>query len=272
VLLDARSNAGISLFPGHGTDAEALMRHAGIALTQARATGAPLLLFKSGFDRDCAQRLALMGELRKAIEHDELMLYCQPKLKIASAEVCGAKTLVRGQHARLGQVNPGEFIALAEQTGLITPLTYWMLEVVLRHSCAWRQRGRALTLSVNLSAHDLLDPNLLGHIEGALATWGAEPDWIEFERTESALMLDPVTALEKLQQLKRLELRLAIDDYGTGYSSLSYLQQLPVDAIEIDQSLIRGLQRDTDSAAIVHSTIDLAHSLRLLVIAEGVED
>jgi EAL domain-containing protein (putative c-di-GMP-specific phosphodiesterase class I) len=127
-------------------------------------------------------------------------------------------------------------------------------------------------LSVNLSAHDLLDPNLLGHIEGALATWGAEPDWIEFERTESALMLDPVTALEKLQQLKRLELRLAIDDYGTGYSSLSYLQQLPVDAIEIDQSLIRGLQRDTDSAAIVHSTIDLAHSLRLLVIAEGVED
>ena len=272
VLLDARSNAGISLFPGHGTDAEALMRHAGIALTQARATGAPAMLFKSGFDRDCAQRLALMGDLRKAIEHDELMLYCQPKLKIASAQVCGAEALVRWQHARLGQVNPGEFIALAEQTGLITPLTYWMLEAVLRHSYAWHEQGHTLPLSVNLSARDLHDPKLLGRIEGALATWGAEPDWIEFELTESALMLDPAAALEKLQQLKRLNLRIAIDDYGTGYSSLSYLQRLPVDALKIDQTFIKGMRRNSDSASIVHSTIDLAHSLRLLVIAEGVED
>jgi EAL domain-containing protein (putative c-di-GMP-specific phosphodiesterase class I) len=125
---------------------------------------------------------------------------------------------------------------------------------------------------VNLSARDLHDPKLLGRIEGALATWGADPDWIEFELTESALMQDPVAALERLQQLKRLDLRLALDDYGTGYSSLSYLQRLPVDTIKIDQSFISNMERDTDSAAIVHSTIDLAHSLRLLVIAEGVED
>ncbi len=272
VLLDARSNAGVSMFPGHAADSEALLRRAGIALAQARAMGIPVVLFKSGFDRDCAQRLALMGDLRKAIEHDELMLYCQPKLKIASAQVCGAEALVRWQHDRLGQVNPGEFIALAEQTGLITRLTYWMLEAALQHSYAWREQGRALPLSVNLSARDLHDPKLLGRIEGALATWGAEPDWIEFELTESALMLDPVAALEKLQQLKRLDLRIAIDDYGTGYSSLSYLQRLPVDALKIDQTFIRGMRRDSDSAAIVHSTIDLAHSLRLLVIAEGVED
>ncbi|WP_157267141.1 bifunctional diguanylate cyclase/phosphodiesterase [Azohydromonas aeria] len=272
VLLDARSNAGISLFPGHGKDAEALMRHAGIALAQARASGNPVMLFRSGFDRDCAQRLELMGELRKAIERDELMLYCQPKLKIDSAQVCGAEALVRWQHARLGQVNPGDFIALAEQTGLITPLTYWMLEAVLQHSYAWREQGHALPLSVNLSARDLHDPKLLGRIEGALATWGAEPDWIEFELTESALMLDPSAALEKLHQLKRLDLRIAIDDYGTGYSSLAYLQRLPVDALKIDQTFIKRMRRDSDSAAIVHSTIDLAHSLRLLVIAEGVED
>lgn len=272
VLLDARSNAGVSLFPGHAADSEAMLRRAGIALAQARAMGTPVVLFKSGFDRDCAQRLALMGDLRKAIEHDELLLYCQPKLKIASSQVCGAEALVRWQHDRLGQVNPGEFIALAEQTGLITRLTYWMLEAALRHSYAWREQGRALPLSVNLSARDLHDPKLLGRIEGALATWGAEPDWIEFELTESALMLDPVAALEKLQQLKRLDLRIAIDDYGTGYSSLSYLQRLPVDALKIDQTFIRGMRRDSDSAAIVHSTIDLAHSLRLLVIAEGVED
>ncbi|NML17925.1 bifunctional diguanylate cyclase/phosphodiesterase [Azohydromonas caseinilytica] len=272
VLLDARSTAGISLFPGHGTEADELLRRAGIALTHARATGAAVAIFKSGFDRDCAQRLALMGELRKAIEHEQLDLYCQPKLKIASGEVCGAEALVRWQHERLGPINPGQFISLAEQTGLITPLTYWMLEAVLRHSYAWRAQGSALPLSVNLSARDLHDPKLLARIEGALATWGAEPDWIEFELTESALMLDPSAALEKLQQLKRLDLRLAIDDYGTGYSSLSYLQRLPVDAIKIDQSFIRGMQRDGDSAAIVHSTIDLAHSLRLLVVAEGVED
>jgi diguanylate cyclase (GGDEF)-like protein len=272
VLLDARSSAGISLFPGHGTDAEALVRRAGIALTHARTSGAAVSLFKSGFDRDCAQRLALMGELRSAIEHDELQLFCQPKLNIASGAVCGAEALVRWQHARLGQVNPGEFIGLAEQTGLITPLTYWMLEAALRHNYAWREQGRALPLSVNLSAHDLHDPKLLGHIEGALATWGADPDWIEFELTESALMQDPVAALERLQQLKRLDLRLALDDYGTGYSSLSYLQRLPVDTIKIDQSFISSMERDADSAAIVHSTIDLAHSLRLLVIAEGVED
>jgi diguanylate cyclase (GGDEF)-like protein len=141
VLLDARSSAGISLYPGHGTDAQALVRRAGIALTHARTSGAAVSLFKGGFDRDCAQRLALMGELRGAIEHDELKLYCQPKLNIASEAVCGAEALVRWQHARLGQVNPGDFIKLAEQTGLITPLTYWMLEAALRHSYAWCEQG-----------------------------------------------------------------------------------------------------------------------------------
>lgn len=223
VLMDRRSYGGISMFPGHGTDAQALTRHAGIALTQARAMGAPEMLFKSGFDCDCAQRLVLMGELRKAIEHDELMPYCWPKLKSASAQVCGAEALVRWQHARLGQVNPGNFVTLAEQTGLVTPLTDWILGAALRHSYAWHEQSRALPLSVNLSARELHDPKLLGRIEGALTAWGVEPDGIEFELTKSALMLDPFAALEKLRQLKRLFLRIAIDDYGTGYSSLPYL-------------------------------------------------
>jgi diguanylate cyclase (GGDEF)-like protein len=272
-LLDARSSAGISLYPGHATDPEMLIRRAGSALTQARGAGAAVAVFKPGLDRESAQRMALMSELRGAIERDELMLYCQPKMKMASGAVCGAEALVRWNHPRLGQVNPGSFIKLAEQTGLITPLTFWMLDAALRQSHAWHELGQhAQPLSINLSARDLHDPRLLERIEHALATWGAEPDWIEFELTESALMHDPVAALETMTKLKRLDLRLAIDDYGTGYSSLSYLQRLPVDAIKIDQSFVAAMQHDDGSTAIVRSTIELAHSLHLEVVAEGVED
>jgi EAL domain-containing protein (putative c-di-GMP-specific phosphodiesterase class I) len=216
--------------------------------------------------------MALMSELRGAIERDELMLFCQPKLRVQSGEVCGAEALVRWQHPRLGVVSPGDFIALAEHTGLITPLTYWMLDAALRQLYAWSQAGEVQPLSINLSARDLHDPKLLERVEGALATWGADPAWLAFELTESALMLDPVAALETLGRLKRLDLQLAIDDYGTGYSSLSYLRQLPVDTLKIDQSFVRNLQRDQGCEAIVHSTIELAHSLGLSVIAEGVED
>jgi EAL domain-containing protein (putative c-di-GMP-specific phosphodiesterase class I) len=147
-----------------------------------------------------------------------------------------------------------------------------MLDAALRQSYLWHQHGSMQPLSVNLSVQDLRDPKLLDRIAGSLDTWGAQPDWIEFELTESALMMDPVGALEILNRLKRLDVRLAIDDYGTGYSSLSYLQRLPVDALKIDQSFIADMQRNRDSATIVRSTIELAHNLDLSVIAEGVED
>ena len=179
---------------------------------------------------------------------------------------------MRWQHPRLGTVSPGEFIKLAESTGLITPLTYWMLDAALRQSYAWHEQGLQQPLSVNLSARDLRDPKLLERIGGSLATWGAQPGWIEFELTESALMADPAGALETLTRLKRLDVSLTIDDYGTGYSSLSYLQRLPVDAIKIDQSFVIDMIANKDSAAIVRSTIELAHNLDLTVIAEGVED
>ncbi len=272
LLLDARSNIGISLFPGHGNDAEGLMRRASIALDQARLTGAGVALFKGGADRECAQRLSLMGDLRGAIEHNELLLYCQPKMRLSSGRVCGAEALVRWQHPRLGMINPGEFIKLAESTGLITPLTYWVLDAALRQSYEWHEQGLQQPLSVNLSVHDLRDPKLLDRISGSLATWGAQAGWIEFELTESALMADPVGALETLTRLKRLDVALTIDDYGTGYSSLSYLQRLPVDAIKIDQSFVRDMTTNDDSATIVRSTIELAHNLDLSVTAEGVED
>jgi len=272
LLLDVRSNIGISVFPGHGTDADALMRRASIALDQARLTGEGVALFKGGLDQECAQRLSLMGDLRGAIERNELLLYCQPKLQMSSGRVCGAEALVRWQHPRLGMINPGNFIKLAESTGLITPLTYWVLDAALRQSYEWHEQGLQQPLSVNLSVHDLRDPKLLDRISGSLATWGAQAGWIEFELTESALMADPVGALETLTRLKRLDTQLTIDDYGTGYSSLSYLQRLPVDAIKIDQSFVRDMSTNKDSATIVRSTIELAHNLDLTVTAEGVED
>jgi diguanylate cyclase (GGDEF)-like protein len=272
LLLDAHSSIGIALFPGHGSDADALVRRAGIALDQARVLGSPVSLFKGGLDRECADRLSLMSDLRGAIEHDELLLYCQPKMQMSSGRVCGAEALVRWEHPRLGTVSPVDFIKLAESTGLITPLTYWMLDAALRQQYAWHEHGLDQPLSVNLSARDLRDPKLLERIGGSLATWGAQPGWIEFELTESALMIDPAGALDTLKRLKGLDVQLTIDDFGTGYSSLSYLQRLPVDAIKIDQSFVTDMTRNKDSATIVRSTIELAHSLALTVIAEGVED
>jgi EAL domain-containing protein (putative c-di-GMP-specific phosphodiesterase class I) len=155
---------------------------------------------------------------------------------------------------------------------MVTPLTYWMLDAVLRHSYGWRRDGQSQPISVNLSPHDFRDPQLLDRIAGALNTWGAEPGSIEFELTESALMEDPEGALRTLTALKRLDVTLAIDDYGTGYSSLSYLRRLPVDAIKIDQSFVREMTSSKDAATIVRSTITLAHDLALKVVAEGVED
>jgi EAL domain-containing protein (putative c-di-GMP-specific phosphodiesterase class I) len=192
-------------------------------------------------------------------------------MQMSSGRVCGAEALVRWQHPRLGMINPGEFIKLAESTGLITPLTYWVLEAALRQSYEWHEQGLQQPLSVNLSVHDLRDPKLLDRISGSLATWGAQAGWIEFELTESALMADPVGALETLTRLKRLDVELTIDDYGTGYSSLASLRHLPIQQVKIDRCFVTGIPADASNDAIVRSTIDLAHALGALVVAEGVE-
>ncbi len=272
LLLDARSTIGASLFPGHGSEPDLLMRRAGIALGHARRSGAPLAFFRDGLDRERGRHIELMADLRRAIDGGELRLFCQPKMRMRSRGLCGAEALVRWSHPTLGMLNPGEFIGLAESSGLITPLTHWVLDAALRQGYAWREQGIAHPLSVNLSAHDLRDPRLIDRIGDELATWGAAPGSVEFELTESALMEDPAAALETLKSLKRLDVSLTIDDYGTGYSSLSYLRRLPVDAIKIDQSFVTGMSASKDAAIIVRSTIELAHNLNLKVIAEGVED
>jgi len=272
LALDAKPSIGIALFPGHGGDPDTLLHRAGVANHQAKRSGRDCAVYTGGLDSECSRRLALMADLRRAIERNELMLYCQPKADIRSGRICGAEALVRWEHPLHGAVNPTEFITLAESTGLITPLTYWMLGAALRQSYAWHEAGMATPLAVNLSSRDLRDPKLLDKIRGSFATWGAQPDWIQFELTESALMEDPAGARDTLAHLKALGVELFIDDFGTGYSSLAYLQKLPVDSIKIDQSFVSHMTVDEDSAVIVGSTIELAHNLGLHVVAEGVEN
>lgn len=271
-LLEPRIGVGIALFPGHGTDPDTLIRHGNMALFQAEQRAEDFALYSDQFDKDIAHQVSLVGGLRRAIENDELLLYCQPKVHIRSAKVCGAEALVRWRHPREGLIGPGEFVKLAERTGLISPLTHWVLDAAFRQTYAWHQAGISNPLAVNLSAADLRDPKLLDQIKSGFSTWGSEPDDIQFELTESALMEDPASALETLSKLKSLGVRLLIDDFGTGYSSLSYLQKLPVDTIKIDQSFISRVTASEQSAAIVRFIIDLAHTLKLEVVAEGVED
>lgn len=271
LLVDPHAHLGVAMFPGHGNTADALLSRAKIAAVQAKNTAAKVMLYQGTVDQESRRRLALMSDLRGAIAKNEFRLYCQPKVAIASGRICGAEALVRWEHARLGMVATGEFIALAERAGLIMPLTRWVLEAAFRQAHTWYEDGARHPLSVNLSAQDLRDPYLVDRISSLFATWAVPPEMLQFELTESALMEDPAGALETLAKLKALGVELSIDDYGTGYSSLSYLQKLPVDALKIDQSFVTNMLTNAGSAVIVRSTVELGHNLGLGVIAEGVE-
>ena len=269
--IDAHAHVGMALFPGHGSTADELMRRAKIAAAQARQGVGNYAIYRGAADQESRRRLALMSDLRRAIDSNELQLYCQPKVGIASGAVCGAEALVRWFHPDQGAVDTSQFIALAERAGLMMPLTRWVLETAFRQSHSWHEMGVDCPLAVNLSAQDLRDPQLIERIAGLFATWAMPPRLIQFELTESALMEDPAGALETMLRLKDLGVELFIDDFGTGYSSLSYLQKLPVDALKIDQSFVGSMLNNSGSAVIVRSTIELGHSLGLGVVAEGVE-
>ncbi|WP_029770660.1 bifunctional diguanylate cyclase/phosphodiesterase [Pseudogulbenkiania sp. MAI-1] len=272
IQVDARLRIGLSLFPGHGKEPDALMRRATMAARQAQHSVMNYTIFSGSLDKECTRHVSLIAELHHAIEHDELRLYCQPKVQFDTGKLCGAEALIRWQHPERGLIEPNRFIKLAEQAGMITSLTHWILEAAFRQIYTQEQAGRPTPLAVNLSARDLLDPRLTERIRGLFLTWGVDPAHLQFELTESALMDDPSGALATLNQLKSLGVQLAVDDFGTGYSSLSYLQRLPADTIKIDQSFVGAMISDQESDTIVRSTIDLAHNLGLHVVAEGVEN
>jgi len=270
--VDVSAGVGIATFPAHGGDAEVLLGRAEMAMYAAKSNQSGVMHYDSGLDSSSQESLSLLSELRQAVDHDQLRLYLQPKIALCSGLVLGAEALVRWQHPTRGLVPPMRFIPFAEQTGFIRVLTGWMIE---RCSARYRHlqgQGLELKFSINLSTRDLLDQDLPAKLEKMLTHGGVDPKALCLEITESAIMDDPQRALQTLQRLHGMGLRLSIDDFGTGYSSLAYLKRLPLHELKIDQSFVKAMEHDRADLKIVRSTIDLAHNLGLSVVAEGVEN
>jgi diguanylate cyclase (GGDEF)-like protein/PAS domain S-box-containing protein len=270
IAVDA--SIGIAFSPQHGLDADTLLRCADVAMYQAKRSGAGIALYNASEDVHRPDRLALLGELRSAIDNGELLLHYQPKVDMRDGSLVGVEALVRWQHPQRGFLPPMEFIPLAEQTGLIYPLSHWVLEAALKQHQVWRSLGIDVPVAVNLSRRTLHDPQLPGTVAELLTRWDVAPGSLVLEITETSLMSDPLGAGENLTRLRALGVRVSIDDFGTGYSSLASLKNLPVDELKIDQSFVQAMSTDASCRAIVRAIIDLADALNLQVVAEGVED
>jgi EAL domain-containing protein (putative c-di-GMP-specific phosphodiesterase class I) len=271
VTIDIGASVGVARYPAHGEDVDTLLQRADVAMYLAKEAGSGWELYEARHDGHSRGRLALVGELRRALERNELELHYQPKVELAGGRLTGVEALMRWRHPVRGLVPPGEFIPLAEQTGLIRPLTRWALDEALGQIAAWRSQGLHLSVAVNLSARNLLDPDLPADVERTLVRRGLDASALELEITEGSLMSDPARAQEVLTRLRAIGIRLAIDDFGVGHSSLAYLGRLPVDDIKVDRSFVQGMADDPGDAAIVRSTIELGRSFGLGVVAEGVE-
>jgi diguanylate cyclase (GGDEF)-like protein len=266
------SSMGISLYPGDGRDPETLVKNADAAMYRAKEQGRDhYQLYTPALNDTALDRLALESSLRKALAQDELLLHYQPIFNVATSRVYGLEALLRWQHPERGLVSPGEFIPLAEVTGLILTMGPWVLRTACAQARAWQQRQPGLRISVNLSARQFQEPGLIRHVTEALAETGLEPQCLQLEITESSAMHNAQSAIQTLRELKALGVGLSIDDFGTGYSSLSYLKRFPIDTLKIDQSFIRDISTDPEDAAIASAIIALAHMLKLEVVAEGVE-
>ncbi|MDP9407699.1 MAG: EAL domain-containing protein [Actinomycetota bacterium] len=272
VTLDVEGSIGIAVAPDHGRDADVLMRCADVAMYEAKQAMSGVELYDPQRDTNTPLRLALLGDLRRALETDELYLHYQPKVELASGQVSGVEALLRWQHPVRGLVPPGDFIPVAEGTGLIHRLTMRTLELAVRQGADWSRAGRPLQIAVNLSARLLLDEQLPAAIRVLLEQHGLHPRLLRLELTESAVMTDPARALTVLQALRDVGVYLSIDDFGTGYSSMAYLKRLPVDELKVDRSFVMDMQDNDSDAVLVRSAIDLGHNLGLTVVAEGVED
>ncbi len=270
--LEIDASIGIALSPDHGQDADALLRRADVAMYVAKRKNVGHALYTADQDEHSPMRLAMVSELRRAIDQDELSLYFQPKLDLETGEVTCAEALVRWDHPTHGLLSPDVFVPIAEQTGLIRPLARWVLDAALRQCNRWRRDGLDLSVAVNLSMRNLHDPEVVDTIRQLLLRWGIPPARLAIEITESSLMADAARAMDVLGRLRGMGVSVSIDDFGTGYSSLAYLKRLPVNELKIDKSFVAHVARDDNDAAIVRSTIGLAHDLGLSVVAEGIED
>jgi diguanylate cyclase (GGDEF)-like protein/PAS domain S-box-containing protein len=270
--VEVGASIGIAVAPDHGEEGETLLRRVDLAMQAAKRAGESPVVYSSSCDPYDPHRLVVLGELRRAIESDQLVLHYQPKVDLKDGKVLGAEALVRWRHPKQGLMPPDRFIGLAEQGGLIKALTGWVLDRAVADCRRWEADGRTLSVAVNLSARNLQDPQLADHIVALLESRGLPAGRLELELTESAVLADPRRAAETLESLDHSGVALAIDDFGTGYSSLAYLRKLPVSQLKIDKSFVMAMSNNLEDSMIVRSTADLGHNLGLTVVAEGVED
>lgn len=269
--IDVGASLGIALYPAHGEDAATLIQRADMAMYMAKRAHNGYWLYSGQSSTEGRDRLSLHSELRRAIETGQLELYYQPKVDCGTNAVSDAEALLRWNHPRHGLIMPDQFIPLAESTGLIRPLTAWVVKRALSQCREWWDEGLEIHVAVNISAVNLQDPEFPGEVERFIDTCGARPQWLELEITETAVMLDPAVAIEAIKRLHDMGVTLAIDDFGTGYSSMAYLQKLLIAKIKIDRSFVLNMTTNKSDAVIVRSLIGLAHNLGLKVVAEGVE-
>jgi len=271
VALNVEASIGIALAPDHAKTADELLQRADVALDRARVRRGRVEVYSPERDHSGAERLALLGEVRPALERGEFTLFYQPQIALRTGRVTGVEALLRWRHPQQGMIPPLQFISLIEQTALVGPLTLYVIDLALRQSTSWRQAGLQLGMSVNLSARNLHDPELPAQIESALARHAVPAAALTLEVTESAAMADPATAVGVLEALCALGVGVSIDDFGSGNASIAYLAKLPVGELKIDRSFVTPMCESAREEAIVRTTIDLARHLGLHVVAEGIE-
>ncbi len=270
--IELRASLGIAICPDQADDFSTLMRYADVAMYCAKQDLSGIEVYDAEEDMHSTKRLSLMNDLGKAIRENQLTLYYQPKIALGNKQVVGVEALARWIHPSMGFVSPAEFIPIAETTDLISEMTDWVLNESLSQVYRWREQGIALKMAVNISARNLLNDNILQKIEWLLHRYSLSPACLELEITESTIMENAERSLNIMQQINNLGINLSIDDFGTGYSSLAYLKKLPVKWLKIDYSFIINMINDEQDQIIVDSTIQMAHSLGLQVVAEGVEN
>ncbi|MFI8951849.1 putative bifunctional diguanylate cyclase/phosphodiesterase [Streptomyces sp. NPDC053750] len=271
LTLVLEASAGVAVFPDHALDAEGLLRRADVAMYQAKRDRTGVEVYESKRDSNTPDRLGLLGDLRRALDAREVQLHYQPKVRF-DGQVAGLEALVRWVHPERGKVPPDEFIAIAESSGLMPHLTEYVLETALGQVARWRSQGLFVPVAVNVSPRDVHTPGFAGAVAARLARHGVPAGALQLEITEHVLLEDPQRAADTLNALTGHGVKMSLDDFGTGYSSLVHLRKLPVSELKIDRSFVARLAIDTEDAEIVRCTVDLAHSLGLLVVAEGVED
>lgn len=272
LTLDVQASIGGVLYPEHGKDIDTILQRADVAMYVAKQDNRGFTIYTTKMDKHSPRRLTLMGELRQAFDRNELELYYQPKISIDNERVGGVEALVRWNHPVHGFMTPDEFIPLAERSGLIKQLSWWVLQNALSQTVLWHEKGIDIGVAVNISPYILLDPELPEAIIGLLSSHKLPKGTLTLEITETSVLKDPDLALEILLRLADMGIIISIDDFGTGYSSLSYLRKMPASEVKIDKSFVIDMLKNDNDAVIVRATIDLAHNLGMKVVAEGVEN